>query len=236
MCDDERTQLDTLERAVRRCAVPGWCPKSLLRFPSGEALLRAVKDGENFDFIFLDIQMPGLGGVETYKRLPESMKPHVLFVSTHIEMMPDVFDLVEPLILLKPYLQETFDKTIRSVFKRADEYVFRFEEDGELRELPCSRVRYIESDGHYLRICAEKQAGYFRAKLDEVEKELAPRGFFRCHRSYLINLRFYRKRDAKSAFLKNAGKEDTEIPLGKSKIHAIDDAFLRYKTRESGWM
>jgi DNA-binding LytR/AlgR family response regulator len=236
MCDDERAQLYKLERAVLRCAVPGWRPKTAARFSSGEALLRAVKDGASFDFIFLDIQMPGLDGVETYKKLPESMKQKVLFVSTHAEAMPDVFDLTGPLFLFKPYNQKTFDNTIRSVFKRMDEYIFRVDEDGELREFPCSGIRYIKSNGHYLDIFADKREGFFRAKLDEVEKELVPHGFFRCHRSYLINLRFFIKRDAKRAYLKGAGADDIEIPLGKAKIRALDDAFIKYKTEKSGWV
>jgi DNA-binding LytR/AlgR family response regulator len=228
ICDDERSQLDILERAARGCAVPGWRMERAERFASGEALLDAVANGEeDFDFIFLDIQMPGLGGLWTYQRLPEDAMPRVIFVSTHIEMMPEVHLLRQPYILFKPYTQDTFDRTIRSVLIRLDEHIFSFEEDGEI---PCSGIRYIRSEGHYLKIFAGKETGYCRLGLDDAEKELAPHGFFRVHRSHLVNLRFFRRRDARSVYLKGGGNDDIEIPLGKSRARAFDDAVLRYKT------
>lgn len=239
ICDDERAQLDALENAIIKCKLSGWKPERIARFTSGEALLRAVSDGEDFSFIFLDIQMPGIGGLRAYERLIPLTAARVVFVSTHTEALPEVFALSKPCFLHKPYTQNTFDRTIQSVFFQADEHMFHFEEDGVTRGLPCSKIRYIRSEGHYLKIFEEAQAGFFRARLDDVEAELEPHGFFRCHRSYLINLRFFKKRDAKNAYLKSAavnGGGETMIPVGKSKIRGLDAAFMRRVTGERAWL
>lgn len=113
----------------------------------------------------------------------------VIFVSTHTENLPEVFSIQSTCFLYKPYDQDTFYRTIRTVIhKNSNEYLLNCILNDRRYNISSKQIRYIEVFNHNLVAHTDKEYFLDRSSLDELEKRLLPYGFFRCHRSFLINL------------------------------------------------
>ena len=77
LCDDEPVLLDTLEEKVRRCFSENLIFAEIQAFTGGQNLLYEAEDGKRFDLLLLDIEMPGMDGLELASRLRQLL-PHAL--------------------------------------------------------------------------------------------------------------------------------------------------------------
>lgn len=232
ICDDVPAQLDLLEAAIRRCRVLSEEPPSVKRFSNGADLLRDAGAGQPYSFIFLDIQMPGLTGLDIYARLARS-ETSIVFVSTHIELLPDTHALHAPGFLPKPYTQEVFDRTVGSALaQRAETQLFTyFDNDRSKRTLPCRDIRYFSAGGHFLY--AHTANGTFSAygeSLRDMERRLSPFGFFRCSNRYLVNLLYCDHRRGNKIMFRKTGFDD-EILISRRKLQEYDRQCLNYRWR-----
>ncbi|WP_243438263.1 LytR/AlgR family response regulator transcription factor [Fundidesulfovibrio soli] len=159
------------------------------------------------DMVFLDIQMPGLSGVELsylFDDLPR--KPLLVFVTAYEEHAVQAFELDALDYILKPF---TLDRLRKSIDK-ARRYL-RLDEGQPSQPAPAAAPQQLEKriplyDGERIvpthprhifyvssdegRITVHAVHGRYTAKatIAELEERLAPHGFFRAHRSHLVNL------------------------------------------------
>ena len=231
ICDDENLQLDILDEAIRGCPLFANEPLVIERFASGVELLQSFKTGVQYDFVFLDIHMPQKNGLDTYHELTLAQNTKVIFVSTHAEKLPEVFALHTPCFLFKPYNQDTFFRTVRTVIaNNSHEYLFNCTREEKRYVISSKQIRYIEVYNHNLIAHTDKEFYLERSSLDELGNILLSYGFFRCHRSFLINLNYYRYHNATTVGLMTI-KGLEKIPLGRERKSKIDGAILKYKTR-----
>ena len=152
ICDDDTTHLGILENAIQNCVDLRDDELVIDSYSSGTDLLRAVNDGYLFTFIFLDIEMPEVTGFDIYSHL-SAEDTSIIFVSSHIELLPEAFVLKPYGFIPKPYTQDVFDRTIKSVLvQRAETQLFSFSSNGVEYRIPCNEILYIAVEGHYLFI------------------------------------------------------------------------------------
>lgn len=230
VCDDSReicaeiTEL--IKRRDRRAEISV--------FSCGEALLGS---GENFDIVFLDIEMKKLSGIETAKRLRSleeggNRKTVVVFITAFREYMEQAFDVGAFNYITKPIDEERFFRIFDGAVKEADSALgHKFiivKCQGVQRKFFLHDIYYIESSNK--KVVLKTREGDFDVygKINEFEKLLAE-SFFRCHRCYLVNM------EAICAY----GFESVEIvggdklPMSKKKYSDFVKAYLRY-AREGG--
>lgn len=230
ICDDEALQLDILEIAIRECQIFKVDSLNIERFLSGSELIKSISSGVQYDFIFLDIHMPEKSGLNTYEELTNSPNTRTIFVSTHIENLPEVFALKIPCFLYKPYDQDTFNRTVRiAIDSHNNEYLFNCIKDGKRYIISSKQIRYIEVYNHDLVAYTDKKFSLNRSSLDDLSNLLLPYGFFRCHRSYLINLEYYINHNSNSVKIMGTN-EPIKIPLGRERKAKINGAFLKHAT------
>ena len=229
LCDDDRVQLDILEDAAKGCRL--WRGKALEVdvFLSGAKLLNAVRSGRGYEYIFLDIEMPGLSGFDVYSKLGGLSEAPVIFVSTHIERLPEAFALRSHGFLAKPYDQDTFDRTVKSVIdQKVEKQFFQFARDGVQELMPCRDILLFTIQDYTLTMHSIKGGEIVlpRKRLDEVERELAGFGFFRCNRSTLVNLRYCSGRKGNILVGRHIG--DT-IEISRRKLKEYEKQLIIYK-------
>jgi DNA-binding LytR/AlgR family response regulator len=167
---------------------------------SAEEALVALGDGAAIDAVFLDVRMPGLGGLELARVLRRfERSPAIVFVSAFDDAAVDAFEVAAVDYLVKPVSRRRLDEAIERAARRAAPEEPAAEEDetlavdalrgGGTRLLPRSSVLYLQAHGDYVRVASSEGRYLMRARLSELEERWAGHGFVRVHRGFLVNLR-----------------------------------------------
>jgi DNA-binding LytR/AlgR family response regulator len=188
--DDERPALDELSWLLSRDSrVQG-----VLTCDSATEALRLLQDLE-VDAIFLDVQMPGLTGLELAQVLSRfRTPPPVVFVTAHEEHAVDAFELRAVDYVLKPVRAERLAEAVRRVVEGAgqgasgDDEQVPVERGGVTRFLNRSDITYVEAHGDYARLHTADGTHLLRTPLTQLEQDWGPAGFVRIHRSLLVAL------------------------------------------------
>lgn len=229
LCDDNSGQLRILTDAVKNCK--HWLDSDvkIKQFTSGAELLESVRNGALYDYIFLDIEMPELSGFDTYAELQSLYECPIIFVSTHIEQLPEVFALKPYGFLAKPYNQDTFDRTVKSVIEQiSNKQFYHYTNDGKSDIINCNYILYFIIKDYVLKMYLIDGSSVIlpRKRLDEVESEVRDFGFFRCNRSVLVNL-YHCSGRKDSCLIMN--KADATIEISRRKLKEFDKQLILYR-------
>ena len=199
-------------------------------FTSGEALLAAVqKQSQPYQLILLDIEMRGIDGIETAKRLRKLLPDcYIIFITSHDEFALTGYEVAAFRYLVKPVQPEKLTEAISAVRAELSDHITLHVEDGPVEAL--LRVKdsyYIEAQDKRVRVVLKDTAFSDRRGIDEIERALAGEDFFRVHRSYLINFRYVARLD-KNEILLVSGEQ---IPLSRLRKKAFKNAFQTYVSR-----
>ena len=219
--DDEKGIRDHLCELIRKQKQPG----RVESYATGEELLAS---GKRFDIVFLDIRLEGINGIETARKLREKQDDMVLIFITGLrEYVFDALDLYAFQYLLKPVDEKKFAE----VLGRAEREAGRKREKQRIflktRNLTLDQadILYIESRGKKLEIHTVRETEDIQiyAAMEELEGQLGE-GFYRCHRSYIVNMVYIAEYNSDSIFLTNGNK----VYLAKKKYGEFVKAYMWY--------
>lgn len=225
ICDDEKCISDKIEKMVKTFFGKKKVDISVLQYFSGEELLRGSKD---IDILFLDIGMQGIDGIETAKRLrANDYKGFLIFITILKEMVFRSFEVQPFDYLIKPVKEEQFEKTMERLFfsindrEKANLLVQRGYESNIISFQDIVYCEIIDRK-MYLHLNSDEVIDYYES-IENLEKKLDER-FFKCHRSYLINLNYLKSYKDNMAYMAN-GKE---IPVSRLRSRDFSNAILQY--------
>src|SRR5215469_16340734 len=149
------------------------------------------------DLLLLDIEMPGMTGLELTKNLGKK-SPLIIFTTAKTNYAVDAFELNVVDYLVKPIDPARFLKAIEKVkealeSKRAEvevkdkEFVF-IKDNGVLKKISADDILYLEAMGDYVKIFTSQKFHIVHATLKSIEEKLSSSKFMRVHRSYIIAL------------------------------------------------
>ena len=149
------------------------------------------------DLLFLDIEMPGMTGIELTKKLG-SKKSLIIFTTAKTDYAVEAFELNVVDYIVKPvtisrFLQavekakEAFDSNKQEVKIEAQEFVF-VKDNGILKKLNVDDILYLEAMGDYVKVHTAQKFHVLHSTLKSIEEKLPPNKFLRIHRSYIVSL------------------------------------------------
>jgi two-component system response regulator LytT len=153
-----------------------------------------LADSLGFDVVFLDVEMPGLTGVEAAPLVRERADPPaVVFVTAHARYAVDAFAVEAFDYLLKPVDPDRLARVVERLRERSVESVVPVERvpvvsAGGTELLDFDQVHYVQADGDYSRVHTYDRSYLCTVSLGELEEKLPVARFARIHRSYLVNL------------------------------------------------
>ena len=191
ICDDLEEERVILSRMLRNYARRQGLSLQVHFFVSGEELLQSVRRANACQVLFLDIYMPGISGVETARRLRAAgYGASIVFATTSTDHGVDSFEVGASDYLVKPFRQEEVDRALDWCLEHMPEPLRSLSvyAEREPQEFPLASVLYIEVLGHQSHIHTLRQTVVVRKSLDDLERAVDSPDFFRCHRSFLVNL------------------------------------------------
>lgn len=200
------------------------------------------------DAVFLDINMPGLSGLELAGVLTNfSYRPAVVFVTAHDDKAVAAFDVGAVDYLLKPIRASRLDEAVRRVLAARsdttrpdtsadagdqDADVIPAEVGGITHLVPRDSIGWVEAEGDYARLHSTSGAHLVRIPLSTLESRWRERGFQRIHRSYLVALRLVvGLRTTDGAVLvrlrPNGASAAVELPVSRRQARELRDRLIR---------
>ncbi|MCI8724085.1 MAG: response regulator transcription factor [Ruminococcus sp.] len=225
ICDDEKHMSDH----IRAMASDFFRKKNreicLRTFSSGEELLSY--DGQ-IDILFLDIQMKGMDGMETARKLRDSkFRGFLVFITVLKEMVFQSFEVQAYDYLVKPVEEKQFEKTMERLYasmQNAGEDSLLVQKGYEGRIIREEEIIFCEVIDRkiYLNLASGEVVDYYE-RIENLETKLGSH-FFRCHRSYLINLKHLKGYKNGTACMDN-GKE---VPVSRLRRKEFSGVVLQY--------
>ncbi len=182
------------------------------------------------DIIFLDIDMPGLSGLELINSI-ETEGLNFIFVTAHPQFATDAFDLDAVDYLSKPVSFERFTKSVKKALRRLEsrmEEIIMLDIGKEKQQISLEQIDWIEADNYYLDIYGHKFTDgkmTVRIPLYKIEKLLPQDRFFKINRSVIVNLKYIKAVRNNEVTLRN-GKKFTVSRSYKSVISAIEQKLI----------
>jgi two-component system LytT family response regulator len=164
------------------------------------------------DIVFLDIQMPEIGGFEVLESLDSNAHPYVIFVTAYDQYAVRAFEVHALDYLLKPFDRERFEgawqraKTqikLNRTSRRDQDIIALLEElkagprylerlviknGGRVFFLHVQDVHCIEAEGNYVRVYDNQKGYLLRETISSLEEQLDPKQFLRIHRSAIVKI------------------------------------------------
>jgi two-component system, LytTR family, response regulator len=190
--DDEPDAINLVELLVKQSTT--WVVKAKC-YDALEAL--AFLKTNPVDFIFLDINMPKLSGMELATLLPPRTK--IVFTTAYSEYAVESYSFQTIDYLLKPITLKRFLASVEKInqhfSKPGPEYLpnteqgpeFIFVKSGKtLRKILLKEIQYFEGGKDYVRLVTAQEQMLIYRRLKDMEEQLKP-PFIRVHNSYIIN-------------------------------------------------
>lgn len=218
--DDDKTQSEYIKNIVSVWASESNIAVAISVFGSAEALLF---DEREQDILLLDIEMPGMSGIELAKKIREHNEAApIVFITGYSDYIAEGYDVSALHYLLKPIdkakLYSVLDKAVKQIGR--NEKMLTLEVSGETFCVPLREIRYIEVSGNYVTVHA-KQDFKVKKTLGELETLLDER-FTRTGRSFIVNLGFVRRITKTDVFLSSG----ESVPLSRGMYESLNRAII----------
>ncbi|MCR5525919.1 MAG: LytTR family DNA-binding domain-containing protein [Lachnospiraceae bacterium] len=230
ICDDDevfREQIKDIALTIKPDIV---CDE----FDSGEELISEF-DTNKYDLLLLDIFMDGMNGVETLEKIrTKDNQICAAFITTSSDFAMDGYRLHVARYIEKPVNKSQVDELLNFVcFQKSAKPHIEIANRGRTIKILVNELIYAEQKGHSVIFHIkggkiEKATG----KLDTIEEELEGHHFFRCHKSYLVNLEYVTAIDTDLRVFHMCDDENAYIrrdDVSKAR-HAYED-YIFTKTR-----
>ena len=158
-------------------------------YESGEALLKVLQS-MTYDLLVLDIEMGGIDGLETAKRIRQNGSDMpIILLTSHTEFAMDGYEMGVFRFLAKPVDETKLYKALDDIVeKMSDDKRIMLRIDGEDKMIRVNDIMYITASNVYLDIVMKDETLVVRKKLKEILEELPNEKFVQIHRSSIVNI------------------------------------------------
>lgn len=226
ICDD-----NTAQREYLGDIVAGWAQRNrhlteARQYSRAEEFLFDYSEEKDFDILLLDIEMPGMNGVELAKKIrQENGVLQIVFITGYYEYFSDGFDVSALHYLLKPVdggkLWPVLDKAADNLTYR-QRSVLVTEGEGSIK-VPLTDILYVQSENVYVVIHTGRETYRMRMALGKFTEQLDDT-FFKVHRSFVVNLKYVKKITRTEITMINGDR----VPVSRGLYGEVHGALIKY--------
>lgn len=229
ICDDEERAVALHEKIVKDSLQAQGIGYEVTAYTQSRNLLYDITDdGIFFDLILLDIEMPGISGME----IPQQIKgflPNVkiIFVTSHTEYAIDAFELAIFRYVPKNNLEVKLTAAVIDAAKLIELEVgqeYTIQTANRMEKIPYKDIFYIQRDGKNASIISSAGVSKVRKSLQQVFDELNAPEFIFIDRGYIVNIIQIMKVSDSMALLKNG----EQLPISRSHLQEVKQQINRF--------
>ena len=195
ICDDEKATRDQLQGYLNQFAELTGEEFQTTCLSSGEELLTWLP--ADTDILLLDIQMGPISGIEAARDLRKRFHDLcVIFVTSQVQYALDGYKVHAFGFLQKPIQFGQFRLQLTdalALLSARQGMTVTLKTGGETHRFNCNEIYYMEARRHTVTVALRSGKQEYSASLSALEEALRGHGFFRCHKSILVNLRCVQK-------------------------------------------
>lgn len=218
ICEDEPIHRATLENYLNMILKDKNIQYEIIKFKSGEELIENYED--DTDIILLDIIMDKLTGMEVARKIRKfDDKVEIIFVTSLIDYIQEGYEVRAYRYLIKSIEYEELEKHISSCIDRlleSNKNYILITEENEIHKILVDEITHIEITRRDMIIHTVKRKYEIRTTLKKMEKDLSEYNFFRCHKSYLINMNHLQSLRQDSVIVNRE-----EVPVSKYRMKEL---------------
>jgi two-component system, LytTR family, response regulator len=217
-------------RGIRQLLVPYGDVTVVGECRDGKEAARALATS-NPDLVFLDVQMPGLDGLDLVSLRGAHRMPLIVFVTAHQEYAVHAFEARALDYLVKPLSEARFGATMARLYQRLRERPREYRisvptADGVLL-LDSAEIDWIEAEDDHAVIHAGTTGHRVRQPLAALVGRLDPERFIRVHRSAIVRLDCVREVRERTLVL----RDGTELPLSRRRAARVKEGLRNLDRR-----
>ena len=226
ICEDEKIFSNQLAGYIKEWEKERGIPTEVFPYINAEKFWQYWLDSEDYDLIFLDIQMGNMDGMELARRIRSTNADiPIVFVTSYKEYAIEAYNVSAMWYLLKPITKEKcfacLDRANQTDRLRKY-YVFSDVEKTE--RLLHADILYVGMYSHTATMVTAAKKYTFRKTISQILEELDDKLFVRCHKSYIVNIRHVVSVSKSEAEMSNGHT----VPLSKDMRREVNDMFVRY--------
>lgn len=230
ICDDESMALNMVSSALKTCFAQQRVSLKLEKFTSSENFVKVIP-GNQWKLVFLDIDIPGLDGIELGKKLKaENQDVVIIYISNCEDRVFDAF-AAHPFGFVR---KSSFLKDVESVVrlyikeitqKEKTEESLEVKTQGGITRLKINSIVYIECDKDYqdIHMAGSLETVRIQQRMNILEENLKKYGFLRVHTGYLVNHRYVVRIENDCVQLQN----DIVVPMSRRRKKEIVLEYMR---------
>lgn len=192
ICDDELLIAEQLENIIRLILEEWEINHETYEIRIYESGTELLSDIEEIQAVFLDIDMPGMDGVEVGRILREKGADCEIIMETSVvERYKEAFQIQACRFITKPFDTEEVREALQYIINsRVGEHTIEAFYHRVACKVPEKKIRYLRAYDGYVEMKTADRLFRRESTLDELYQELDPRLFFRIQRSYIINFSY----------------------------------------------
>ncbi len=222
ICDDEPIILEILDELIEECLLEMKAEGEIILFHSGDEVLEEI---ESLDILFLDIEMPGMDGIEVGHKIKNYKTDcNIVLATGREERYKEAFRIKAFNFVTKPFEKEEIKETLEMCFEeRLDMKKIEVYNQRNKFEIYLKDVRYILAGDSYVEFILEK--GRFRKEISllKLEKTLDKRIFFRINRHCIVSMRWITKYKDGIIFM-----EDMQFKISRRNKKEFERRYIDY--------
>lgn len=218
ICDDEFQHKETIKDILNKILNSYSIQFNIHEYSSGEELLNNYYN--SLDILIIDIQMKLINGMDTARKIREfDDKVEIIFMTSFSEFMQDGYEVKAYRYILKPIEERKILKSIlpciNEIIRRRSNYL-TINVKNYIDRIRIDSILYIETDRPNILIYTSDNTYSTKMSISKIENILKEYGFFRCHNSYIVNLKLIESINSNTVILKN-----NHIPVSKYRIKEL---------------
>ncbi len=228
ICDDEKNICNQIQGYLERYARENDSPFEILVYESADKLLKNYPHG--VDLLLLDIYMSGVDGMAAARQIRTfDEQVYIIFITTMSHMAIEGYSVRAFGFVKKPVSYVQFSHELQCVLKQISrqkekQRSITLKGGGNTYRIPIGDILCCEVRNHAILVYTADQVMEGRGQIRELEDQLTPYGFLRCHASFLVNFQCIHHIDQTELTLSNGRK----VPVSQRRRREFINNLAKY--------